>query len=1468
MNFFVTIALLTVTVSAMSIDHVPGLWDFPALDGQKHFRDFHYHNEDTGEFVKLKYTVETHGDKILHLKGGIGLDGLYCHTTAHEVVASFETKEDADRFYNEAVSSDVVSSFPPIQCKKGHVLMRIKKAQKFGPRMVRVVGNKMHNFLELFKTLEMQFHTNMGPHGDPVTTNHWGNETGHHANAQATGGTNTGPEYYDNPELYQRRIFEKTTSEIEATRKVEYETKIANNALNNDLAKMDEAARDAFFKQQTASPEDVNSYSTDETAAHHRAMAALGWSIEWDGPIPTGIKFDYRLTPGPYKWNLPMSIPGTMKLTLEQELMKRSFSKGGVTVSHVSTLTSLPTFHFIIIWGSWRLWGAELWYENTWVLNSKTTLEFDGVASMTWTNKIYELDFPGITFPLVFLTISLCPEFSIYFNPTITFDSGVHYKTVRERKYVGYQAQGFKYYRDWGGLQRINSKSDPVSVPANYDPVIYSCTVDKVIPAAAYKRLNVYDCAKECDKDSRCTYFRINNGICEPFSSCAESSIRLAGKEYYKKAYTLVNQDSLQVGDAELRIDFPFVVSMALHVTLGGACGAGIDFGGANIDFSIGLYFTLKRMPLVNPQSATVWQKMASTYLAQISVNADGNHVWAVDYADNIWYSPNGGPWQSIPGGLKQIAVSGNGNHIWGVTRTNLVYYRAGPKGSWVQQQASLNQIAVNNDGTKVIGVAWDGSIWTTTGPNGKFSSMKGQLKQVDISGDGKHVWGVSKMGEVYYLPPGATDWIHYDGTFDSISVNGDGTIVYGVTKSFGIRVRKGPSGVWATFAGSVKQLDVSGDGKLVFGVNDRYEAWRQVIPPYQPAYRDYVFDMGIRATLSFSVIFQLQFKFDWKFIHWEWTLWRAELVKYTVYNYEVLIQRFTIRTIINSNVFFSMLEEFDGNQLHLVSNIADTLMEPFGPTPIVLKSDPIMNTIPLLPMATVTLSPDLPFSSSGITLADILNDNEANLRDFFNKRNFSSSTGWTGTCDSEVFMYHVTVQYVNNRRFVIQYDVSHGQSTCTLNALYNASGMIYGRLTLKHLPDPTFDRDTCWMQNVSQELKLVPTRNDGFIVFNRWGFCPDVSLRQSSSMIMMKRGQSLIEGQALLSGKTKLEVRVDGNVNLFLTDMDVVLWSSNTPAIMEKSTRLTSTLTFTNDGKLVLDQRYDGDLQPFLLRTLGGGPTSTFLQILDCDARLYSSTLGTPNDVTYSMTGRDTCSNLVLDKEYPKWHRAGSVLYQGEVMYENTALYSKECIFEHEMGRAHIVSWSTLETLWSTTAINASTAPDTAVFTLLWNGNLALIGKNGEIRWQSNTAGSGATFAKLQGCQLSLHKASGDSVWSTGTGDGAVSLRANKRRGVTTFGNEFPENPKTSSLKRSHMEMGDALLPGQSILSRNAILIHQPGKVVLYCRYGPSCVTPLWGIIPTGTTEKDGRTKTLAPRETVETTAFAFSHDGNLGLF
>ena len=54
-------------------------------------------------------------------------------------------------------------------------------------------------------------------------------------------------------------------------------------------------------------------------------------------------------------------------------------------------------------------------------------------------------------------------------------------------------------------------------------------------------------------------------------------------------------------------------------------------------------------------------------HLALISVNRDGNHLWAVDYNTVIYYR-NGvnGSWKAVSKGPSQISVAAEGNYFLG----------------------------------------------------------------------------------------------------------------------------------------------------------------------------------------------------------------------------------------------------------------------------------------------------------------------------------------------------------------------------------------------------------------------------------------------------------------------------------------------------------------------------------------------------------------------------------------------------------------------------------------------------------------------------------------------------------------------------------------------------------------------------------------------------------------------------------
>merc|ERR1712228_516392 len=106
------------------------------------------------------------------------------------------------------------------------------------------------------------------------------------------------------------------------------------------------------------------------------------------------------------------------------------------------------------------------------------------------------------------------------------------------------------------------------------------------------------------------------------------------------------------------------------------------------------------------------WINDAQVRAKQISVSANGSHVWYVNPAGKVHYR-NGyeGAQQDISPGflLEQISVSGDGNHVWGIDSSKQLHYRAGVGGSWMLAEGpELYYLSVNADGYTLYGINID----------------------------------------------------------------------------------------------------------------------------------------------------------------------------------------------------------------------------------------------------------------------------------------------------------------------------------------------------------------------------------------------------------------------------------------------------------------------------------------------------------------------------------------------------------------------------------------------------------------------------------------------------------------------------------------------------------------------------------------------------------------------------------------
>lgn len=124
--------------------------------------------------------------------------------------------------------------------------------------------------------------------------------------------------------------------------------------------------------------------------------------------------------------------------------------------------------------------------------------------------------------------------------------------------------------------------------------------------------------------------------------------------------------------------------------------------------------------------------------------------VWCLDEDHAIHvYEPAQRKWTCLYGRLTEISVSADGAHVWGVNAFSEVYYRAGGSGKWEQMSGRLDWISVSSDGCHVWGVQ-DSYVFYRPGKAGDWSRVPGRLTQVCTCDSGRRVWGLDAKGYVW----------------------------------------------------------------------------------------------------------------------------------------------------------------------------------------------------------------------------------------------------------------------------------------------------------------------------------------------------------------------------------------------------------------------------------------------------------------------------------------------------------------------------------------------------------------------------------------------------------------------------------------------------------------------------------------------------------------------------------------------
>jgi len=1610
------VCLAVVAVSAIPVEHIPGLLAFDKKAGSKHARDFHYHNPDSGEYYRLKYDLETTGETFVNPRPEDGVNGLICHKVRrNDVMVSFNSSEYAQKWFTEAKEAHILTTMHPVECHDGPVLIRIKNVEMFGPRLVRVNGQKIKHYYEFLKKISLRADTNMRSvhtkerHED--TWKKWINDT-HVMKAEADKAATPLPaEYYKDPELYRRRVFEASADKNEQRHLANHEIKLAEErrAAKAEMQLTDEdiQAYHDWIKSSAAPTKAPGAEALSEEEHHERAMKALGsWSLEcsrklfgrcvWYGGVAVGE----NVVNGPIKTEkdigLPQAVQERITLFISQAITGQGIStsqkqrddaraeaeeaareekdgiynldkffesatppapvapgtkkmegpdlKGQTSVSGSLTTQfsftgkykSYETTHLQVQYNQGSTQLVKVWKDTEWVKTNQFHIVITGGVSVTHS-------WPLFAFSFTLCIIGIAGLFGLGFTLTfdisfdITFSITAKWEHTRIRKSTGYKMFGHQYTpaTRW---QRISEKSGPTDLPWRFDKKFHYCSAFAVF--ATYANTDLMQCSKYCMASSNCRVFRIKNAKCELSNQpCGDEKWDVPNPDNNGVTGVFENLQADEPANGfsiEFKLTLGFTFSVMLKVTLGSFSGLGL--GGPYLTISFGFEFVATVGPRTKWMYVTGdWDQFrspANVVYKSVITTDDGLHVWSLDTNNNVYYreglgnlklaATDASGWIKKDGASTVIAVSGDGNNVWGITALGKAQYRAGVSGTWtaVASASTFKSITVSQDGSLVYAVDAANKIFKRFGKGDVNNNAAWiavacpvEVVQVAVSGDKNHLWAVGKDNTIRYLKSTETVWVDKSDkqVLKTVSVNTDGSLVcavgnldtfcrYGVDQPW-LKLSESGYDPKTTVAQSeilkkVTTVAVSGDGEQLWAVTAGSLVHRPVGSKSRIAAKRFTttFDINFFFDISCGIKIKIEIEIDLKVYTWKKTLFEADLVAFTLFSVKVPFYRLELTSNHKSVVINTREYKIDqGTGLPIQITTPSTKDSIFlgtptppsssarGPvlahsmkaqdggdddTPVPTQADNEETPVPTqadndAPVATdatvkptkVPLTPKPAFAFPNLFTKPSTKVPEGPTAKAFLSQ-YASVDAWSGSCDSDVFVYRVNVQYISKQRFVIGYDVSHSSATCSLKGLYQAAPQLGNRntITLNLVDDKAFARDTCWMQDIPKQLKAVPSENGGFVLYNRWGYCGDIALRKSSSLTLMKRGQSIEVDQSLAASGSRLSITPDGNVELMLIETDQILYESNTISAASKgSKRLQAKLLFNTSGDLIVQHSYKKSFSTIeLQKVIGGHPDGKYLEITECDLRMYGGSDSAPNkeQVLWSATGRDDCRELLIEKDHPKWHRGGNILYVGEILNENSGLYNSECIFEHEFGRAHILRYSTLESTWSTAGTDEQDLRrDTVVFTLLWNGNLALIDKQGKLRWESKTAGSEASHVVLEGCKLVLYKkVSGVNkvIWTADGGNGKPSSFFNERIP------ELPAPRLNSRLKTPHMEMGDYLLPGQSIVSKNAILIHQPnGNVALYQRTSTS-TTPIWSTNTAGQCTK----------------AFAFTHDGNLGLY
>eukprot|EP00759_Apiculatamorpha_spiralis_P003965 PhF_6_TR12248/c3_g1_i4/m.19407 len=576
----------------LPIEKVPNLWQLPPRGQNTHTRSFHHFDEETGQYAKLKYHMETTGEVFSYIQDGIGIERMYCTINNREVIVWFGTDSQARSFYNELRTSEVVSSIPPYMCGKSTVLLRLRNVSMFGPRMVRIVGTHVQSFFELVKTLNMQFDTNMMSHngGKKPEQVPLAKQDDHHWKQLADSAQELPREFFEDPDMYRRREFEKASNVVQTQIQSAHTASIqSDQALVDDMSKLSENKREKIIAKlsQEADAE------TDSGLAHHRIVQALDtWGKEekckWGVCVTTGIWINYLLDTAPKYWTVPMSMPDAIISGIKMVFPAIK------SMELTSQIDIMPTFHFLIKYDNWSLRNAELWLDVEWYYQAKFAIAFNGAINKQVSIPLWSMkNLPGAIFPVGPIVFGLCPVVALSLRPKVVVSGA--FSKLRYKKTTGYFKFGFAYSQS-SGVQKVSAKSGPTDVHPQFDPVFHQCSGFGVL-ARHTDVNNALGCGTRCIANANCKSYRILNNVCELSTNpCTSVSwVRDGAQGYYKR---LAIPGEYFNGDVTVYIEIPVVLTLQLNAWITAVSDpcttSGVSVGGPWLTFAVGPYFDIR----------------------------------------------------------------------------------------------------------------------------------------------------------------------------------------------------------------------------------------------------------------------------------------------------------------------------------------------------------------------------------------------------------------------------------------------------------------------------------------------------------------------------------------------------------------------------------------------------------------------------------------------------------------------------------------------------------------------------------------------------------------------------------------------------------------------------------------------------------------------------------------------------------